>query len=128
MEKKFLTLSVLGRPEFDLGCIYDAKNEAVVPLTLWDQEVIKAHLAERQQNEEIYDVIVGDEQPELKNHFDLNAQLQMSFMAGLVTVKGSADLLKDRVKSSHTQRVSLLWKRTTIRRDILATCWGATAR
>ena len=79
----------LGRP-FQLGHLYNLKNDNIIMgPKLWTAERL-ANYSERVQRGTKYDVCASEDNKQLNNHFQIDAWLSLSFMAGLVKVSGAA--------------------------------------
>jgi len=65
-----------------------------------------------------FEIVTSETIDEDMKHFDLSASIRMSFLAGLVTVSGSASYLDDRKKKNNQARVSLNYKSTTFKRSL----------
>ena len=116
-----LEIPALGRP-FSLGDLYDVKKDQVVHgPTLWSYErlVDYAEVIDRKTK---FEILASEEVSNQQNHFDIGAQIGLSFLGGLVKVSGSAKYLDDRVKTSNTARVSFKYDTKTFVRKLKPTC------
>ncbi|XP_017540373.1 uncharacterized protein LOC108412730 [Pygocentrus nattereri] len=112
-DSKTFELAVLGRP-FQLGMLYDCRRDALIPgITLWDSETLMRNVNVRPQPNTEFKIIASDSSEEKLSALNVNASLEASFLCGLVSVKGSAQYLNDKKKSTRQSRVTLQYKSTT---------------
>ncbi|XP_032872054.1 uncharacterized protein LOC116969295 [Amblyraja radiata] len=108
-----LQLATLGRP-FQLGMLYDCRSDALIPgITLWDLQTLQNNLDRRDQPSTEFHIIASDSMEKKANALNVSGSLKVSFLAGLVEVKGSAKYLKDTKESKQQARVTLQYKATT---------------
>ena len=116
-KSKSIELPALGRP-FALGDLYNLKDDQVIPgPKLWQSDQL-ANYTESIMRETHFEVMASENLQGLQNFFDISAWLALSFMGGLVSVKGSAGYLDDRVKTSNMARVSLKFDTRTFKRSL----------
>lgn len=109
---KVLSIPALGRP-FRLGNLYDCVNENLIPgITLWDQTTLKGKTIQHLETSK-FSIIASDSLEKKSNALDINAEMKLSFLAGLVEVSGSAKYLDNEKSSSKQERVTLHYKCTT---------------
>ena len=95
----------LGRT-VHLGDLYNAKNDRVMAgLSLWDTEIIDEHKKTQESPNTKIDALVEKDFEDRANVFNLNARVQMSFLAGLIEVGGSAKFLRDEKNTNNKVRV-----------------------
>lgn len=88
-------------------------------VTLWDEEHLKKMTNECAQHNSNCEITTSDSLKEKSNLLDMNASLQASFLAGLVTVEGSAKYLKDRKQSLSHSRVTFQYNATTVFKQLI---------
>ena len=116
--RETIELPVLGRGQLDLGTLYDMKrDQAVVGPKFWNQ-VNLANFFERQQRKTEFEIVASDNVDEKETSFNVNANLKLSFLSGLLKVSGSAAYLDNRAKTSNTARVSLKFDTRTFVREL----------
>lgn len=116
-ELKPVSLLALGRP-FSLGDLYDRRRDTIVQgPKLWSHEELKDY-RESNSFSTKFEIVTSESIDEDMKHFDLSASIKMSFLAGLITVSGSASYLDDRKKKNNQARVSLKYKSTTFKREL----------
>ena len=112
-ESHVIQLAAVGRP-FKLGMLYDCRTETLVPgITLWDKTILEQNTVRQTQATSDFKIIASDTIENKANALDVNANLKLSFLGGLIQVSGSAKYLDDRTSSSHQERVTLTYKCTT---------------
>ena len=105
--RETIELPVLGRGGLNLGTLYDMKSDkAVVGPKLWKEEEMTNYF-EIPRRKTDFKIEASDNTNEKETSFNLNANLKLSFLSGLVEVSGSAAYLDNRVQTSNTARVSL---------------------
>jgi len=65
-------------------------------ITLWDAEMLQKNINVRPQPNTDYKIIASDSSEDKVEALNVSASLEASFLCGLVSVKGSADFLKDK--------------------------------
>ena len=108
-----IQMPCLGRP-FALGMLYDCRKDTVVPeMTLWDHARLKKALDSNEQVASGFEIIAEDSFSSKATSLDINASLKLSYLGGLINVKGSAEFLDDYTSSIHQSRVSLKYWSTS---------------
>lgn len=108
-----IRMASLGRP-FTMGMLYDCRKDTLVPgMTLWDNATLKSALNSTPQVGTGFTIIAEDSLDNKANELNVNASLKLSFMGGLVEVKGAAKYLDNRTSSVQQSRVSLKHWSTT---------------
>ena len=116
--RETIELPVLGRSQLDLGTLYDMKRDkAIVGPKLWNQDNL-ANFFERKQRKTEFEIVASDDTNEKETSFNINANLKLSFLSGLVEVSGSAAYLDNRVQTSNTARVALKFDTRTFVREL----------
>jgi len=112
-----IQVPTLGRP-FSLGDLYDLKADAIVlGPKLWSSDHL-ANYTEHIQRTTKFEVSASQKTNDLKNIFDIDAWMSLSFLGGLVKVSGSAGYMDDRVTKSDIARVSLIFDTRTFTREL----------
>ena len=110
--KSSLRIKALGRPLF-LGTLYDRRTDNVVPgKTLWSAEKLEKRTVKPQPSTN-FEITAGQTINERANLLDINAELKLSFVGGLVSVEGSAGFLMDKKTSNKVARVVARYRETT---------------
>ncbi|XP_056325516.1 uncharacterized protein LOC130238500 [Danio aesculapii] len=108
-----IELASLGRP-FQLGMLYDCRRDVLIPgITLWDAEMLQKNINVRPQPNTDFKIIASDSSEDKAEALNISASLEVSFLGGLVKVKGSADFLNNKKKSKHQSRVTLQYRTTS---------------
>ena len=113
MSSQSRIIPALGRP-FDLGMLYDRRSEKLIlGKTLWSPDhLIQAvnTITKPCTNSE---VLAEDTIDDKTSALNIEANIKMSFLGGLVNVQGAAKYLDDRKTSSNHCRVVLKYEVTT---------------
>lgn len=108
-----LILPCLGRP-FNLGMLYDCHSERLIPgKTLWNSKTLKSALQAAEQPSSNFEVFAEDTIQTKSSSLDIDANLKLSFLCGLVEVRGAAKFLDDKKSSEMQARVTLKYTTTT---------------
>ncbi len=65
------------------------------------------------------EVVMEDSTQDKFNKLDIDAELQLSVLSGLVKLKGSGSYLADERKSARAQRMSLIYKVSTVNEEMM---------
>ena len=104
-----LQIAALGRP-FKLGMLYDCRKETLVPgIALWDSSILDKKSTQVQKYSE-FNFITNDDTENKGLVLDINANLKLSLMSGMIDASGSAKFFHDRKSSTHQVRVTLDYK------------------
>jgi len=115
-DNDYIQIPALGR-SFHLGDLYDLKKDAVIPgPKLWNTTSYDESNVFDTKSE----VVLSESIDEKHSHFDIEAHVALSFMAGLISVEGSAKYLDDRKETNNVARVSLRIKSRTFERTLKA--------
>lgn len=96
----------LGRT-LHLGDMYNAKTGAITAgLSLWDEDTIKNNKILQRIPSTRIEALVEKDFLDQANVFKLDATVQMDFLAGLISVSGSANYLKDEKTTNNKVRVT----------------------
>jgi len=113
MSSQSQTIAALGRP-FDLGMLYDRRSEKLIPgRTLWSPDHLSQAVTTIPKPYISTEVLAEDTIDAKANALNVEASLKLSFLGGLVNVRGAAKYLDDRKTSSHHSRVVLKYETTT---------------
>ena len=116
-ELKPVSILALGRP-FSLGDLYDRRRDVIVQgPKLWSHDELTNYNEVKTYSTK-FEIVTSQTIDEGMKHFELSASLRMSFLAGLITVSGSASYLDDRKRKNNQARVSLNYKSTTFKREL----------
>ena len=104
----------LGGSAITLGSLYDgSKDKLMTSLNLWSPQVVADNILSRHVG---YSNTEFRTDEDILNRLDvmgLDAELQLSFMGGLVTVSGGAEYLHDEDHKENTVKSTLIYKATT---------------
>ena len=104
-------VQILGQTGFTLGALYDARREQVSVQKLWNESNIKEHTKEFNSGKLFeYRMESSENIDDKASLLNIDAELKLSFMAGLVKVSGSAEYLNDRKVFDYCARASLYFK------------------
>ncbi len=105
--KSVLSMPALGRP-FALGMLYDARNDSLVPgISLWNNNELSENILRHNHNaKNNFEVDQGDTIRNRCSKFDMGVSLKLNFLAGLVSVGGSASFLYEGLAASTSERVT----------------------
>ncbi len=88
-------IACLGRP-FNLGMLYDCRTEKLIPgMKLWSAERLKSVIKTEQPSCE-NEITTEDTFKSKSSSLSLDANLELSFLSGLVEVEGAAKFLYDK--------------------------------
>ena len=114
---KSITIPALGR-SFSLGDLYDRRRDVIVQgPKLWSYKELVDYIESKSYSTR-FEIVTSETINEDMKQFDLSASVKMSFLAGLITVSGSASYLDDRKRKNNQARVSLNYKSTTFKREL----------
>jgi hypothetical protein len=104
---EILNISCLGRP-FALGSLYDARKDQLVPsLTYWNLESLQQQRSTRDLRTSNFKLDSEQSLSSKAASMDISASLNLSCMAGLLSMDGSARYLSHDLNSNNVVRVSL---------------------
>uniref|UniRef100_A0A8C2FBL1 Si:dkey-79i2.4 n=1 Tax=Cyprinus carpio TaxID=7962 RepID=A0A8C2FBL1_CYPCA len=103
----------LGRP-FQLGMLYDCRKDALVPgITLWDKEQLQQSIRHHPQINTDLNITASDSIEEKYHLLNIDGNLKLNILSGLINVRGAAKYLSDTKKSFKQQRLTLHYHSTT---------------
>lgn len=89
----------LGQP-FQLGMLYDCRSDSLIPeVTLWGSEAISSAVSKKPFDTSDFEVITKDSLSEKMFCLDVDPNLKVSILSGMVHVQGAAKFLNDRQSS-----------------------------
>lgn len=104
-------VQILGQTGFTLGALYDARREQVSVQKLWNESNIDKYTKVSSSGKHFeYKMESSENIDDKASLLDIDAELKLSFMAGLVEVSGSAKYLNDHKASDYCARASLYFK------------------
>ncbi|KAK8720265.1 hypothetical protein OTU49_013464 [Cherax quadricarinatus] len=107
-----LCIPALGRP-FRLGMLYDCRNDKLIQgISLWDKSSMEEKNCQHQKTSEFH-IITSDSLEDKAAAFEINANMKLSFLGGLLDVSGSGKYLRNDKSSNNQERVTLQFKCTT---------------
>uniref|UniRef100_A0A8C2FD13 Si:dkey-79i2.4 n=1 Tax=Cyprinus carpio TaxID=7962 RepID=A0A8C2FD13_CYPCA len=105
--------AALGRP-FQLGMLYDCRKDALVPgITLWDKEQLQQSIRHHPQINTDLNITASDSIEEKYHLLNIDGNLKLNILSGLINVRGAAKYLSDTKKSFKQQRLTLHYHSTT---------------
>ena len=105
--------NTLGRT-VNLGNIYYAANDEIRwDENLWSEKILKSMSQKQQDETSETDTLITQDQLDRNNLLDIEANLALGFMGGLVQIGGSAKYLDDRRTQTNSVQVSLKFDATT---------------
>ena len=105
--------NTLGR-RVNLGNIYYATNDEIRgDQNLWSKKILESMSQKQQDETSETDTLITQDQLDRNNLLDIEANLALSFMGGLVQIGGSAKYLDDRRTQTNSVQVSLKFDATT---------------
>ncbi|CAC5410240.1 unnamed protein product [Mytilus coruscus] len=103
-------IPALGRP-FELGMLYDIRtNNIITNRRIWEEKSIKLHTVSQPQPQCDFDFTTEDTISAKTSFLDINADLKLSVLFGLVGVNGSAKYLENHRRFTRQSRVSLKYR------------------
>ena len=117
MESSKITRAALGRFA-KLGDLYDARREEFLSICGFRDSLTDDDIFEEEANSVEVDFIVTDSLKEKFDKLDINADLSLSILAGLVKLKGSASYLHDQKSSSRSARMTLTYSVRTKHQEV----------
>ena len=108
-----LDIACLGR-SFQLGMLYDCCSDCLVAdATLWEPTVLQKAMDQRQQTKSHFELLSDDSLTSKIFHLDVQANLKLGVLMGLVSTTGSANFLNDHKSFNKLQaRVTLKYSST----------------
>ncbi|XP_039508508.1 uncharacterized protein LOC120463448 isoform X2 [Pimephales promelas] len=104
--------AALGR-SFQLGMLYDCRRDALIPgIRPWKKEEIEKNKSSRPQINTQFNVTASDSIQDKSKLLDINGEMSLSILGGLIEVSGAAKYLNDNKKSFIQQRLTLHYKST----------------
>lgn len=104
-------IPALGRT-FRVGKLYDAHQEMILAESLWNDEDVNEKKQCILHTSQDYTFVAEDKLSDKVQSLDIDASLELSFLAGLIKVSGSASYLRNSKSSKHISRVSLKFHST----------------
>lgn len=112
-----ISIPALGRP-FALGDLYDRRKDYIIQgPKLWNRDELSNYIESLSPSTK-FDVKASQGINDDLSDFGLSASVKMSFMAGLISVSGSASYLDHRKSRNNQARVSLNYQSTSFTRRL----------
>ncbi len=105
MNIQSLELPALGRP-FSLGQLYDARREAIVPLSLWNKQKLEDYVITKDKFNTAFTVSARDSINDKCQLLNISVEAKLGILSGLVEARGSGKYIRDTKKSKNVVRVS----------------------
>ena len=83
-----LSIPALGRP-FTLGALYDIRSDRLLGVKLWNKATLEQNVLYQRLPSLDAKVIASNSLNDKANAFDIEAELKISFLGGLVKAKGA---------------------------------------
>ena len=93
-----------------LGGLYDARKNVFLTMSIFNEKVPNDAIDVLDNHFSDVQFSTSETYSEKFSHLEVNAELQVSVLAGLVTLSGSGKYLNDKTKSARTARSSLHYK------------------
>ena len=109
------------RPEFKLGSFYDRRTDKLLPgFTLWKEDSYKRKdvISERLPDDQEWFVDSENTFSSKVRNLKIESGLVLSLLGGLVDMQGHAEYLKDTVSLSNVAKVSLTYKKATVKEEL----------
>ncbi|KAH8650735.1 hypothetical protein BGZ61DRAFT_542099 [Ilyonectria robusta] len=107
-----------------LGSLYDARSDAFLPLSLFDEPLRSDAVETTQHQSPAIKVINGDTFTEKFDACGIDGELGVSVLAGLAKVEGSGLYLFDKRDTNHSVQFSLRYDFTTVEEKLNLTPSG----
>jgi ribosome biogenesis GTPase A len=106
MDQSVISLPCLGRP-LQLGMLYDCRSDQIVPgITLWNANTLYSKRNIQRMEESQAEIVTEDTLDRKCHVLDIQAELKLSFLGGLVKLEGSGKYLENKKSSSKMSRVT----------------------
>ena len=102
-----MTIAALGR-SFTLGSLYDVRSEHLSVLNLWDSNEIESKKFVINSANTFFDVRAVNSFDQKTDFMNIEGNVKMSFLSGLVEVEGSAKYLTDKKSLANSASVSMV--------------------
>ena len=102
-----MEIAALGR-SFTLGSLYDVRSEHLSVLNLWDQADIQEGKFVVNSANTFFDVQSVNSFDQKTDFMNIEGNVKMSFLSGLVEVEGSAKYLTDKKSLANSASVSMV--------------------
>ncbi len=97
-----------------MGMLYDVHSEFIIPgKSLWDLTVLKSATNKTAQPSSHFEIIAEDSIEKKSSSLNIEANLKLSLLGGMVDVSGAAKFLNDKQSSEQQARVTLKYSSTT---------------
>ena len=109
------------RPEFKLGSFYDRRTDKLLPgFALWKEDSYKRKdvISERLPDDQEWFVDSENTFSSKVRNLKIESGLVLSLLGGLVDMQGHAEYLKDTVSLSNVAKVSLTYKKATVKEEL----------
>ncbi len=126
MDSQSLELPALGRP-FSLGQLYDARREAIVPLSLWNKKKLEDYVIKEEKFNTAFTVSSRDSINDKCRLLNISAEAKLGILSGLVEVRGSGKYIRDTKKSNNVARVSFGYHIETYAKQLSMDVLGQTS-
>ena len=108
MDSKKLSRAALGSIA-SLGDLYDARTDSFLKISIFNRQIPEETLTLVDNHFSDIQLIHSDSYSEKFNKLNIKADLQVSFLAGLLNLQGSGEYLSDKKASARTVKSSLLY-------------------
>ena len=104
-----IIVSCLGRP-MAVGMLYDCRKDELIPgVTLWDPETLEKNSNVLLQESSEFNISADDSMENKARLLNLDANIKLSFMGGLINAGGAAKYLNNNRSSTSQARVTLTY-------------------
>merc|ERR1719232_1816381 len=106
-----LNIAALGR-SFELGYLYNKKTDTLIDANLWNlTEFNENTVSHKSSVFSDWRVVSDDTIIDRVNNMDIDVNLKMSIMGGLIKIKGMAGYLENRKQNSRVSSLTLTAKK-----------------
>lgn len=103
-----ITRSSLGQMA-NLGDLYDARKDALVGINIFNKKLPETSIDCKDNPNSDYSYKITDRLSEKFSHFNVDAELKLSFLAGLLNLEGSGKYLREEKESAKAVQMTLLY-------------------
>jgi len=114
---KQLERSALGRSGH-LGALYDFRTDSFQGDNIFNQKIGKDEIYSTVQGNTVVELVLSDSLEDKFHHLNIEAELSVSILSGLIKVSGSGKYLEEKRATAKSSAMSLIYKVTTKTEEI----------
>ncbi|XP_038059602.1 uncharacterized protein LOC119730679 [Patiria miniata] len=118
MLQSLIHRSALGRVA-KIGALYDIRTESFQGDTLFGSKLEDDTVDTMDLGDTSIELVMSDNLQEKFSKLNVEAELQVSLLAGLIKLSGSGSYLEEEKKSARAQSMSLIYKLRTVNEEIM---------